>query len=425
VNISIAGSGYVGLVTGAGFASNGHKVICIDTDENKVNQINHGISPFYEVDFDSLLSSCVNRKRSLKASADYQEIAESDITFICVNTPNNSEQDVDISQIIDSTTEIGLALAKKNSYHIVVIKSTVSPGTTESIVIPILEKCSFKKAGTDFGIAVNPEFLQEGRAVHCFFNPDRIIIGEYDRRTGDILQEIYQDFLAPTIRTDIRTAEMIKHASNAFLATKISFINEIGNICKKLGIDIYEVAEAMSLDYRISPHFLEAGLGFGGSCLPKDARTLISAAKDLGYEPQLLQAVLEVNRKQPLRMVELARAKMGNLKGKRLAILGIAFKPNTNDIRGSLAIPIIEELLKERAIPIIYDPQALENARKILGERVLYSNSAKEAVDKSDCVLIVTDWDEFKDREIYRGKMVIDGRRTLLEKQGINYERVC
>jgi len=251
-------------------------------------------------------------------------------------------------------------LAKKNSYHIVVIKSTVSPGTTESIVIPILEKCSFKKAGTDFGIAVNPEFLQEGRAVHCFFNPDRIIIGEYDRRTGDILQEIYQDFLAPTIRTDIRTAEMIKHASNAFLATKISFINEIGNICKKLGIDIYEVAEAMSLDYRISPHFLEAGLGFGGSCLPKDARTLISAAKDLGYEPQLLhfleaglgfggsclpkdartlisaakdlgyepqllQAVLEVNRKQPLRMVELARAKMGNLKGKRLAILGIAF----------------------------------------------------------------------------------------------------
>jgi UDPglucose 6-dehydrogenase len=425
VNISIAGSGYVGLITAAGFASNGHKVICIDTDENKVNQINHGVSPFYEVDFDSLLSSCVNLKRSLKASADYQEISRSDITFICVNTPNNSEKDIDISHIIDSTTEIGLVLAKKNGYHIVVIKSTVSPGTTEAIVIPILEKCSFKKAGTDFGIAVNPEFLQEGRAVHCFFNPDRIIIGEYDCRTGDILEEIYQDSLAPIIRTDIRTAEMIKHASNAFLATKISFINEIGNICKKLGIDVYEVAKAMSLDHRISPHFLEAGLGFGGSCLPKDTRALIGIAEALGYEPQLLQAVLEVNRKQPLRMVELAKAKMGNLRGKRLAILGTAFKPHTNDIRGSLAIPIIEELLKDGAIPIIYDPKALENTRKLLGERVLYSNNAEEAVAKSDCILIVTDWDELKDGELYRGKVVIDGRRTLLEKQDMNYERVC
>ena len=274
-------------------------------------------------------------------------------------------------------------------------------------------------------MAMNPEFLQEGIALHGFFNPDRIIIGEYDRRAGDILQELYNDFSSPILRTNIITAEMIKYASNAFLAAKISFINEIGNICKKLGIDVYEVAKGMGYDPRIGNKFLEAGLGFGGSCLPKDIRALISAAKALDYEPRLLEAILDVNKKQPLRIVKLAKAKMGRLMGKRVAILGVAFKPNTDDIRESPAITVIEELLKEGATLIIYDPKALKKAKMLFRERVLYSSTAKRAIDKSDCVLIITAWDEFKDKELYKGKVVIDGRRTLLGRQDKNYEVIC
>jgi len=258
MHISIIGAGYVGLTTGVGLTQKGHEVTCIDIDKNKVSQINQGKTPIYETGLNNLLSACVNEKANLKASADYSELLNSAITFICVDTPTSSSGNIDLSHIIDSATEIGRVLAKVNNYHIIVVKSTVIPGTTEGLIIPALEKYSSKKAGKDFGVAMNPEFLQEGKALCCFLKPDRIIIGEYDCKAGDILQKIYMDFPAPVLRTTVRTAEMIKYASNAFLATKISFINEIGNICKKLGIDVYEVAKGMGYDHRIGNKFPRA-----------------------------------------------------------------------------------------------------------------------------------------------------------------------
>ncbi len=429
MNISIFGSGYVGLIAAVGFAGKGHKVICIDNDESKVRQINRWESPIFEVNLESLLSSCVNGKGNLKASSDYNEILNSDITFICVGTPSNSDGSFDQSYIIDSATEIGRVLAKVSNYHVIVVKSTVVPGTTDEIIIPTLEKYSSKKVGRNFGVVVNPEFLQEGRSIHCFLNPDRIIIGEHDRRAGDILQEVYHDFPAPILRTNVRTAEMIKYASNAFLATKISFINEIGNICKKLGIDVYEVAKGIGYDPRIGNKFLDAGIGFGGSCLPKDLEALIFRAGELSYEAELLQSVSRVNIEQPLRLIEIARKNLGSLGNKVITILGLAFKPNTDDIRQAPALRIIAQLLAEGATVKVYDPKAIPNAKQIFSDTIEFCDSSPDAIAGSDCVIITTDWDEFKDENLYAGKLVIDGRRTLNPEKARHlcqyYEGVC
>ena len=429
MNISIIGSGYVGLVSAAALASNGHKVVCIDTDENKVNKINKGQPPFYEANLDCLLPRCVNGKGTLKASSDYSEILKTKLTFICVDTPTDSSGNIDLSHIIDSTIEIGRLLARVSNYHVIVVKSTVIPGTTEQIIIPTLEKYSSKKAGKDFGVVMNPEFLQEGSALHCFLNPDRITIGEYDHKAGNILQEIYKDFPAPILRTTIRTAEMIKYASNAFLATKISFINEIGNICKNMGIDVYEVARGMGYDPRIGNKFLNAGIGFGGMCLPKDIEALIFTAGELDCKTELLQSVLKINREQPLRLVEMARKKLGSLENKAITILGLAFKPNTDDIRQAPAIKIIAQLLKEGAKVKVYDPKAMLNAKRFLYDSIEFCKSAPDAIADSDCILIITDWDEFKDEDMYVGRIVIDGRRTLNPEKAKqlcqHYEGVC
>ncbi|MFC1892822.1 UDP-glucose dehydrogenase family protein [Chloroflexota bacterium] len=426
--ISIIGNGYVGLVIAAGFASKGHNIVCIDANETKTKQINEGKSPIYEAGLNSLLSSCVNEKVNLKASSDYNEILESDVTFICVNTPPRPFQKIDISHIIDSAIEIGHVLARKSNYHVVAVKSTVIPGTTEGIIAPTLERYSSKKAGRDFGISVNPEFLQEGRAIHSFLNPDRIIIGEYDRRAGDLLEELYHDYSAPIIRTNMRAAEMIKYASNAFLATKISFINEIGNICKKLGIDICEVAKGMGYDPRIGNQFLDAGIGFGGSCLPKDLEALIFKAGELGYKAELLQSVSKVNKEQPLRLVEIAKTRLGTLENKEVTVLGLAFKPNTDDIRQAPALKITAQLLVEGATVRVYDPKAMTGAKQVLPDGVEFCDSAPDAIAGSDAVLIASEWDEFTDESLYAGKLVIDGRRVL-DPQKVNaicdYQGIC
>ena len=429
MNISTIGAGYVGLITGLGFAQKGHNVICIDIDKSKVSQINQGKAPIYEIGLDSRLAACVKQKGNLKASLDYNELLNSAITFICVDTPSGSSGSINLSHVIDSAIEIGRVLAKVNKYQVIVVKSTVIPGTTEHVIIPILEKYSSKKAGKDFGVAVNPEFLQEGKALYCFLNPDRITIGEYNLRAGDMLQEIYRDFPAPVLRTTLRTAEMIKYASNAFLATKISFINEIGNICKKLGIDVYEVARGMGYDPRIGNKFLNAGIGFGGDCLPKDLQALIFRAEELGYKAELLQSVLRVNREQPLRLVEIARKRLGSLENKVITILGLGFKPDTNDVRHAPALKIIPQLLQEGATVKAYDPKAIPNAKRVLYDGIEFCKSSSDAIADSDCILIITDWDEFKDENLYAGRIVIDGRRTLdPEKAGQlcqYYEGVC
>jgi UDPglucose 6-dehydrogenase len=427
--ISVIGAGYVGLVTAAGLARNGHSVVCIDVDDLRVNTINQWVSPIYEAGLDDLLSSLASRSGGLRASTAYREILDTDLSLICVGTPSNSNGSINLGHVRDAAKRIGQVLRSKNGYHLVATRSTIIPGTTRDVIIPLLAKYSGRTVGRDIGVAYNPEFLQEGKAVQAFFSPDRIIIGQLDKRAGDLLAEVYKDIAAPVFRTDITTAEMIKYASNAFLATKVSFINEIANICQKLGVDVYDVVKGLSFDYRIGDKFLSAGIGFGGSCLPKDLRALVYASSNkFGYPAPLLKAVLDVNAAQALKIIEIAEQKLGNLDGKKIAVLGLAFKPNTDDVRDAPAIRVIRVLLEKGAVVKAYDPEATENARNVLPGRVEYCTSVANAIDDSDCVLIVTEWAEFRDENLYQGKIVIDGRRALDPQKAravCDYQGVC
>ena len=428
MNISIIGSGYVGLGTAIGFMNNGHTVKCIDNDRAKVKLINNARPPVYEDGLDEFLSAYMQKSGDLIAYWDYHEVLKTDITFICVETPSQPDGSIDLTYIESAIKELGEALAHKEENHVVVVKSTVVPGTTQRFIIPLFEKSSGKKVGTDLGVVVNPEFLREGEVLHFSRNPFRIVIGVSDEQTANVMEDIYKEFSVPIVRTDITTAEMIKYASNTFLATRLSFINEIGNICKKLGVDVEEVAHGMGYDPRIGDRFLRAGVGFGGSCLPKDVQALICSAKELGYETALLQAVSELNKDQPLKLIDIARERLGSLKNKVITVLGLAFKPNTDDIRQAPAITIIAQLLADGARVKTYDPRAMPAARAIFPENVEFCNSTPEAVHKSDCVLIVTEWDEFKDENLYTGKLVIDGRRALDPDRArmiCDYEGIC
>ena len=424
MNISIIGSGYVGLVTGACFAKLGNKVTCVDIDEEKVRKINNGIAPFYENGLDELLNEV---KNNLRATTEIEEaIKNTDITFICVGTPQGLMGEADLRHVDQACKKIGMVLKEKNDFHVVVVKSTVPPGTTDHRVRHILEESSGKKAYEDFGLAMNPEFLREGNAIEDFMNPDRIVIGVRDDKSKEILLELYKNFNCPKPIVTPTTAEMIKYASNAFLAIKISFINEIGNLCKNLGLNVYEVAEGIGLDKRIGKHFLRAGIGFGGSCFPKDVKALINKAREQFYHPIILNAAIEVNETQPYKLVELLERKVGNLRGKDVTVLGLAFKPNTDDIREAPSIKIVNALLNKGARVHVYDPKAMKNFEKIFSNKVKYCKSAKDAVSKSECVLIVTEWDEFKDKELYRDKYVFDGRRIGEAAQLAKYyEGVC
>jgi len=426
MRISIIGSGYVGLCTAVGFASKGHEVICVDIDEEKVKKINNSETPIFEENLENMLKDAISKKLLYATTNINDAIINSDISFITVGTPSMLNGDMSLEYIKKASEDIGNTLEKKNSYHVIVVKSTVLPETTEKIIIPIIEKDSGKIVGRNFGICMNPEFLREGKAISDFINPDRIVIGEYDKKTGDILEKLYKDFDSPIIRTSLKTAEMIKYASNAFLATKISFINEIGNICKKLGIDTNEVAKAMGLDKRISPHFLESGIGFGGSCFPKDVSALINKAKKINYESKLLETVIDINRNQPEKIVEILLKKM-DIKGKKIAVLGLAFKPKTDDIRDSPAISVINSLMNKGAKIYAYDPKAELNAKKIIPD-INYCKSIGEALDNSDACLILTDWPEFKslsDKDFSRmnKKIIIEGRKVLENVD--NFEGVC
>jgi len=412
MRISVIGAGYVGLVTAAALASKGHNVIVVDIDEARVSMINQKKSPIFEEGLDDMLSNCVESNR-LRATGDYEEILATDITLICVGTPSNPDGSMNLSYIKESAEDIGKILGAKSERHTVVVRSTVVPGTTKGIIIPALEQYSRKKAHADFDVAVNPEFLQEGKALHGFFNPDRIIIGEEERRAGDMVEKLYEGISAPVIRMGITTAEMIKFTSNAFLATKISFINDIGNICRRLGIDVYDVVKGVGVDYRIGEHFLSAGIGFGGSCLPKDVKALVHSSRHLGYQARLLESVLEVNKNQILNMLQMVEEKLGNLEGKTICVLGLAFKPNTDDIRNAPALEVIRLLMEKGASVRAYDPLAMPNAKSVVSHKVEFSRDAKEAVSNCDCILVLTEWDEFKNGSLYYGKVVFDGRRVL------------
>lgn len=419
MKVATIGTGYVGLVTGACLADMGNEVICVDILPEKVDLINQGKSPIYEEGLQGILKRSAGK--NLKATTDLNTAIEnSEISFICVGTPSDGDGRIDLQYIKSAAESLGKVLASVDN-HTVVVKSTVVPGTTENVVLPILEKNSGKKAG-EFGVCMNPEFLREGVAVEDFMKPDRVVIGQYDENSGKKLAELYKGFHCPILRTDLKTAEMIKYASNSFLATKVSFINEIGNICKRLGIDTYTVAEGMSLDHRISPNFLKAGLGWGGSCFPKDIKGLISHAKELGYEPKLLQSALKVNRKQPEILLEMARKKAGSFEGKRVAVLGLAFKAETDDTRESQSFPVIKQLLDEKAKVIAYDPKAEENTKAEFPD-IKYAPSAEEALRDADIALILTDWEEFQNLNYsgMKNKIVIDGRNIVKNRDGIDY----
>lgn len=411
---TVIGAGYVGLVTGACLAELGHEVICVETDKRKIRSINESKTPFYEEGLEAILKKVRSR---LKATPDLAKaIRESELSFICVGTPSRQNGSIELKQVKAVAKAIGLALRQRPGYHLVVVKSTVVPGATETTILPLLAKNSGKKAGKDFGVAMNPEFLRKGRAVYDFYHSDRIVIGGIDQRSVEELKKLYRSLKSPVVQTDLTTAEMIKYASNAFLAIKVSFINEIGNLCKALGIDVYNVARGMGYDVRIAPDFLKAGPGFGGSCFPKDIRALIVEARRLGVQPFMLEAVLKVNREQPLKLVKLARDKLGTLTRKKIGVLGLAFKENTDDLRESPAIPLIKALLKERANVYTYDPMALESAREVFGSTVYYESSAKNLAAKVEAVIVVTPWEEFADPSLYRGKMLIDSRYIFGQK---------
>jgi UDPglucose 6-dehydrogenase len=421
LKISILGTGYVGAVTGACFAELGHEVIFVDIDPAKVATIADGRSPIYEPGLDELLTKNLPR---ISATTDTkQAVQETEITFIAVGTPSQPDGSIDLAYIESACRDIGAVLKEKDAYHIVVVKSTVLSGTTEGIARRTLEEASKKTAHVDFGLASNPEFLKEGSALPDFFEPDRIVIGVADDPSREALERLYAAIDCSKLVTTIPVAEMIKYVSNAFLATKISFANEIGNLCKTLGIDTAEVFAGVGMDGRINPAFFRSGIGFGGSCFPKDVRALIAQAEAAGVPPKILSSVVAVNEDQPLRLVALLKKHLPDLKGRMIGVLGLAFKPDTDDIRESRAIPIIGELLKEGASVIAYDPLAMESFGRLYPD-ITYATSAEDLIQTADAVLLTTEWKEFETLD-YTGKLVIDGRRIENAQKGSTYEGVC
>jgi len=409
MRMSVIGGGYVGLILSACFAKKGHFIWLIESDSCKVDVINSGRSPIYEPGLEELLSDHIGKR--LIATSSYDGFRESDVIFICVGTPPMQDGDTDLTMIASACRSIGEAIKGSKRYHAVVVKSTVPPGTTENLVMQEVAKYS---NNSDIGFAMNPEFLREGHAIEDFMHPDRTVIGCNETRTGSLLELIYKEYDAPIIRTEIIEAEMIKYASNAMLATKISFSNEIGNICKRLGIDVYSVMKGVGMDHRINPYFLDAGAGFGGSCFPKDVASLIRVAEKLGYDPSLLKSVMKVNEQQPKIIVEILDKRLGGILGKNIAVLGLAFKRDTDDVRGSRAISVIKELERAGANVRAYDPLASSNAcREIPGLKCC--PSAVEALRNADGCIIMTEWPEFSkfDEEfnLMKTKVIIEGRR--------------
>ncbi len=416
-NITVVGLGYVGFVTSLCLASRGYHTKALDILPKVVQDANQGTIPFYEPKLDGLLEQALQGNR-FSASTEYKEvIPSSELIYITVGTPSNERNEVELSYIKNAAQGIGKHL--DDTYRIIVVKSTVVPGTTDSIVLPILEKESGMKAGTDFGLCMNPEFLKEGSAVDDFFHPDRTVIGSYRPKSGAILEQFTKPFGGTILRTNLRTAEMIKYANNAFLATKISFINEIANICRLTdGVDVTDVARGIGLDYRISPNFLRAGCGFGGSCFPKDVQALISFARTHQYTPVLLDATLQMNEVQAQIMIDMALSILDTLEHKKIAILGLAFKPNTSDMREAASLRIIKKLQTFKDIQIsAYDPVAIDEAEKILGQTITYCSSAKDCLQDADVCFIVTEWDEFRKispltfKKLMKTPVIIDGRK--------------
>ena len=417
MKICVVGAGYVGLATGVMFGKLGHTVFVTDIDAARVKTVSSGKLPFFEPPLGRALAVLV-KKGILSASMDtVGSVADSKFVFLCVQTPSLPSGRIDVSPVKVASRSVAKGLKRSKDYKVIVTKSTVVPSTTDSIVKPILEQGSGKVSGKDFGLCMNPEFLQEGSALKDSMEPSRIVVGSGDKRAGDMLMDLYKPINAAKIKTDLRSAEMIKYASNVFLATKISYSNEIANMCVRFGIDSETVLRAAGMDPRIGSLFLKPGLGYGGSCLPKDVKALKDKAREEGYCSKLLSTLIAVNDQQPIEGVRMLEEEIGNLAGKRVAVLGLAFKGGVDDIRETRAVPLITQLLAKGARVVAFDPMAMGHFIRLM-PTIEYAESSSECLKGADGCIVQADWPEFRKlgrREFsgMRRAVIVDGRRCL------------
>jgi UDPglucose 6-dehydrogenase len=397
--ISIVGTGYVGLSTAACFASRGYEVIASTRNEDKVRVINAKRAPFHEPGLDELVRTGIESGHLRAEISRSEAVCQTDVTFLTVGTPENADGTIDLHYVIGASEDIGRALKRKNAYHLVVVKSTVTPGTVRGPVKAALEEASGLVAGRDLGLCMNPEFLRQGSAIRDTLHPDRVVIGEYDEQSGQRLADLLAGFYGPDIpllRMSLESAEMIKYASNTFLAMKISYANEMARICERVpGVDVSNVMAGVGLDERINPKFLNAGAGFGGSCLPKDTKALCKFAESQGYSAPLLRATLAVNQAQASHVAQLALATLGEPRDKKVALLGLSFKPDTDDLREAPSLAVARTLLKAGAHVSAFDP-VVKQVRLPGFERLEYPPSISECLAGAHCCVVLTEWEQFK-----------------------------
>ncbi|MGV8123160.1 MAG: UDP-glucose dehydrogenase family protein [Candidatus Xenobiia bacterium LiM19] len=412
MDISIVGTGYVGLVSGVCFAELGHNVMCIDNNKDKVEMLRNDVIPIYEPGLEELVKANKREKR-LSFSTDIKEgVEHGKIIFIAVDTPSKSNGEADLSYVEEVSRQIACHLQE---YRLIVEKSTVPVQTGEWVMKTIQETI---KPGVEFDVASNPEFLREGTAINDFLKPDRVILGVTSDRASSLLVKLYEPLNAPLLITDIRSAELIKHSANAFLAVKISFINSIANICDIVGADVAKVARGIGLDKRIGMHFLNAGVGYGGSCFPKDVSAFINISDQVGYDFKILKAIQEVNFDQHKVVVSKLKKSLGDLSGKKIAVLGLTFKPDTDDLRNAPSLTIVRQLREEGAEVHVYDPVAMKRAREILKD-IKFCEDSYEAAEDADAAVIITEWSQFRFLDLHKLKslmkraLIVDGRNIF------------
>jgi UDPglucose 6-dehydrogenase len=419
MRIAVIGSGYVGLVVGACFAETGNDVICVDKDAAKIRALKQGVIPIYEPGLEELVRRNRIEHRLAFTTDLVDAVKRSEVIFIAVGTPTDEDGGADLQHVLGAARDIARAM---NGYKVIVDKSTVPAGTSELVTEAIRRETS-----QPFGVVSNPEFLKQGAAVEDFLKPDRVVIGATDHRAADIMTELYRPFTrtgAPIMVMDCASAELCKYAANAMLATRISFMNEIANVCERFGADVDQVRKAVASDRRIGPAFLFPGVGYGGSCFPKDVKAIVKFSADKKYRFKILEAVEDVNEQQKLRLLGKIDAHFGkSLKGRTIAVWGLAFKPRTDDMREAPAIPIVNGLLKRGAKVRAFDPEARATARRVFGKRIQYTSHAYDALSKADALLIVTEWNEFREPDFARIKrlmkqpVIFDGRNIYDPQQ--------
>jgi UDPglucose 6-dehydrogenase len=428
-NIAVVGTGYVGLVTGTCFAETGNNVICVDIDEDKVNRMKNGEVPIYEPHLDVLFERNIKQNR-LKFTTDLASaIKDAEIIFLALPTPPGEDGSADLSYVLGVAKELGQLITE---YKVIVDKSTVPVGTADKVSAAIANETD-----VPFAVVSNPEFLREGFAVDDFMNPDRVVIGTEDEKAKIVMKDLYQPFIRdghPLIFMDEKSAELTKYAANAFLATKITFMNEVANFCELVGADVDKVREGMGADARIGHRFLYPGIGFGGSCFPKDVNALLKSGHDNNFDFSIIDAVLKVNHKQRLKLLDKIVDYFGNIEGKKFALWGLSFKPDTDDIREAPALYLIDELTKRGAQVVAFDPEAMENVKRQVGDKITYVENQYDALDGADALLIATEWSVFKnpDFNLIKSKLIapliFDGRNLFnlsdMQEKGLYYSSI-